>query len=112
LTEARWPGEDAEAEEDEGADPRDVPRVPTESGVADELDAVVQRVELACDLRPLRQLAQREERARDEEERREDGADDVAEVLDRGGVARDCGAEARPAEAGEEGDQRHGEHPR
>src|SRR5687767_9145447 len=49
------------------------PALPAEGGVADELDAVVQRVEVAGDLSPLRQLAEREERARDEEERREHG---------------------------------------
>jgi hypothetical protein len=81
-----------------------------EGGVPDELDAVVQRVELGRDLRPFGEPVEREERAGDEEEGREDGADDVAEVLDRGGVARDGDAEASPAIARHEGDARHGQH--
>ena len=65
-----------------------------------ELDAVVERADLGKGLRPLGQRVDREERARDEEERREHGADDVAEVLDRLRVAGDGDAEARPAEPG------------
>ena len=50
---------------------------------ADELDAVVERVEVAGDLRPCRQLVEREERARDEEHRRQQAALPVGEALDR-----------------------------
>ncbi len=65
---------------------------------------MVQRVEVAEHLRPLGQPAEREERARDEEERRQHRADDVVEVLDRGRVAGDGDAEAGPAVAREERD--------
>src|SRR5919109_3526887 len=71
---------EGKAEDDESAQTREVaPALEAEGGVADELHAVVERVELASNLRPFRELAQREERARHEEERREDRADDVVE---------------------------------
>src|ERR687895_356129 len=87
------------------------PACAAELSVPDELDAVVERVQLAEDLDHLRQPVEREERAGDEEERRQHRADDVAEVVDRLRVARDRDAEVRPAEAGDEGDARHDEHP-
>src|SRR5215218_4326390 len=100
------------AEHGEEGDPRDGgPAHPPEGGVPHELDGVVERVELREHLRPVRQLADREERARHEEERGENGAHDVAEVLDRFREARDADAEARPPEAGDPPDERHREHP-
>src|SRR5690349_1279622 len=87
------------------------PAVVAEDRVADELDALVQRVDLREVLGPLRQAAQREERAGHEEERRQHRADDVVEVLERRGEAGDHDPEARPAEAREPGDERHGQHP-
>ena len=54
-----------EAEADERGHVADVdPAVPAERGVADELDAVVERVDLAEHLRPLGQPGEREVRAR------------------------------------------------
>ena len=89
-----------DAEDEKDAEPGEVvPAEQPEHGVTDELDALVERVEVREKLRPAGQVADREERARDEEERREHGADDVAEVLDRLGVARDHDPEAGPAEA-------------
>src|SRR5687767_11998674 len=100
-----------EAEDDECPKAGEVgPALPAESGVADELDAVVERIELARDLRPLRQLAQREEGARDQEEWSEDRADHVVEVLERGREAGDRDAKASPAEAGDPGDQGNNQH--
>src|SRR5712691_9698515 len=79
--------------------------------MADEHDAVVERIEVGQHPRPLREPVEGEERPREEEQRREHGADDVVEVLERFREARHRDPEARPAEAGDPGDDRHGEHP-
>src|SRR4051812_18392184 len=75
------------AEQREADQERDVPDVdPTaesERRMADELDAVEERVEVARDLRPLGQPAQREEGAGHQEQRRQQAALPVGEALDR-----------------------------
>ena len=73
------------------------PALEAERRVADELDEVVERVELGQRLRPLGQLVDREERAGDEEQRRQPGADHVVEVLDRLGHARRRGCPSTPS---------------
>ncbi len=45
--------------------------VPVEADISDELNAVVQRVELRGDLRPVRQVGDREERSGDQEQGRQ-----------------------------------------
>src|SRR6266516_7102610 len=94
------------AEEHEGAEPRKIlPALEAERRVTDELDALVERVEVREELRPAREGADREERARHEKKRRQDGADDVVEVLEGLGEARDHDPEAGPAEPGDPRDQ-------
>src|SRR5439155_24799430 len=91
-----------EREPDEEREVPDVgPAVEAEDRVANELHAVEQRVEVAEHLRPLRQPAQREERAGDEEHRREQPALPVREALDRLRPRGDEEPEARPAAARE-----------
>src|SRR6476646_390131 len=73
-----------EAEADDDREVADVgPALPSERRIAHELDAVVERIELAQHLRPLGQLGEREEGAGHEEERREDRGAHVAEAVDR-----------------------------
>src|SRR5919108_4845105 len=84
--------------------PEGGPALEPEHGVTYELHEVVERIEVRERLRPVRELVQREERAGEQEERREHGADDVVEVLKRLREAGDRNAEARPAEAGDPGD--------
>ena len=55
-------------------------------------------------LRPLGKPAERAERAGNEEERRDAGADNVVEVLKRVGEASHRDPEVGPAEARDEGD--------
>ena len=62
---------------------------------------MVKRIELGEYLRPLGEAFNGEERAGDEEQRCQDGADDVAEVLYRLRVAGDGDAEASPPEPGD-----------
>ena len=91
---------------------RDVdPPVEAEAGAADELDAVVERVEPGGDLRPLGQAADREERAGDEEHRRDQRAGHVGEVVDRLHQRGDQRAGRGPAEAGDEADAGYEQHP-
>ena len=100
----------AEGDQDPGVD-QVGPALPAEHRVADQLDAVVERVQLGEHLRPLGQLVDGEERARHQEERRQHGADDVAEVLERVHARGDGDPEPGPAEAGQAGDERDREHP-
>ena len=86
------------------------PDARAERGGPHELHRLEERVEVREHLHPVREPVEREERPGDEEERREDGADDVAEALDRLRPAGDEDAEARPAEAGEPRDERHEQH--
>jgi hypothetical protein len=67
--------------------------------VAHELDVMVEGVQLCECLRPPGELVEGEERAREQEERRDDGADDVVEDLDRLRVARNRDPEAGASEA-------------
>src|SRR4051812_5868216 len=60
-----------------------VPASEAEDRVAHELNAVEQRVDVPEDLRPPRQLVEREERSGDEEHRCEEAALPVREALDR-----------------------------
>ena len=94
---------------------REVPDVrpahEAEHGVPHELDAVEQRIQVAEHLRPLGQLVEREEGARDEEHRREQSALPVGEGLDRLRPGGDEDPEAGPAEPGQRGDLRHEQHP-
>src|SRR5439155_26759381 len=83
------------------SDAREIlPAVGAEDGVANEHHTVMQRVDVREYLRPLGKVVEREERAGEQEERRQHGADDVVEVIDRLRVAGDGDPEARPAEPG------------
>ena len=86
------------------------PSLEAERRGAHELDAVVERVEPGRHLRPLRQAADREERAGDEEHRRDQRAGHVAEVVDRLHQRGDQRADGRPAEARDEADAGHEQH--
>ena len=87
------------------------PALEAEARGTHELDAVVERVEPCGDLRPLRQAADREERAGDEEHRRDQRAGHVGEVVDRLHQRGDQRAGRGPAVAGDEADARHQQHP-
>src|SRR5512142_2380269 len=88
-----------DAEQHERAEPGQVgPPDEAERSVADELDAMMERIEVGEELGPVREPVEREERAGHEKQRGEDRADDVAEVLDRLRKAGDRDPEAPPAE--------------
>src|SRR5215217_3922494 len=103
------PGEEREA--DEHGEVVEVDRLESEDRVADELDAVVERVEVRRDLRALRQPVDREECARDEEQRRDERALDVAEVVDLGHDGRCEDAQTGEPERGDRSDERDEQHP-
>src|SRR4051795_6114647 len=73
-----------QGEDSQERDVADVgPALEAEHRVADQLDAVEQRIEVAGHLCPFGQAARREERARHEEQRSEQPALPVGEALDR-----------------------------
>src|SRR3954469_23312395 len=86
--------------------------VEAEHGVPDQLHAVVQRVDVGDRLGPSGQAVDREERARDQEQRRQDAADDVVETVDRGHHRRRPDAEEREADRREDREQRDRDHAR
>src|SRR3954447_22703602 len=87
------------------------PALPAEHGVAYQFDAVVERVELRQRLRPLGQSVDREESARNQEERGDDPTRDVAEVVDRLEEGRNADPEGSPPVSGGDVDERDREHP-